>query len=88
MDRRLGEADYLAGSYSIADIACFPWIRPLGRLEAGFEGYPNLERWCQAIAGRPAVQRGLEVPDPAMAAKSMTDEAKEVLFGKTQYERR
>ena len=88
MDRRLGESDYLAGAYSIADIACFPWIRPLERLEAGFDDYPNLGRWCQAIAGRPAVQRGLEVPDPALAAGELSDRAREVLFGKTQYERR
>ncbi|MBS3652052.1 glutathione S-transferase N-terminal domain-containing protein [Pseudaminobacter sp. 19-2017] len=51
MDRRLAEIDYLAGAYSIADIACFPWIKYLG---AG-EGRPNLARWHDVIAARPAV---------------------------------
>jgi len=88
MDRRLAESDYLAGTYSIADIACFPWIRPLERLESGFDDFPNLARWHEAIAGRPAVQRGLEIPDPSIAPSSLTDKARDVLFGKTQYQRR
>jgi GST-like protein len=88
LDRQLGEADYLAGAYSIADIACFPWIRPLERHGSGFADYPNLARWNEAISGRPAVQRGLEIPDPSLAATKLTDRAREVLFGKTQFQRR
>lgn len=88
IDRRLSEANYLAGDYSVADIACFPWIRPLERVEKGFDGFPNLKRWCRAIASRAPVQRGLEVPDPSLAPSKLTDEAKDVLFGKTQYQRR
>jgi GST-like protein len=88
MDRRLADAEYLADEYSIADIACFPWIQGIARREGGFEGVPNLARWHGAIAGRPAVQRGLEVPDPSLAPSKLTDKARDVLFGKTQYERR
>lgn len=59
LDRRLGESEYLAGEYSIADIACWPWVRPIERLGHGFQDYPNLERWFDAISDRPAVDRGL-----------------------------
>ena len=57
LERRLGEANYLAGDYSIADIAVWPWIQPT-RQEQRFEDYPNLKRWYDAIAARPAVKTG------------------------------
>ena len=57
LERRLGEADFLAGAYSIADIAVWPWIQP-ARQEQRFEDYPNLKRWYDAIAARPAVKTG------------------------------
>ena len=57
LERRLGEAEYLAGAYSIADIAVWPWIQP-ARQEQCFEDYPNLTRWYDAIAARPAVKTG------------------------------
>ena len=57
LERRLGEAAYLAGDYSVADIAVWPWIQP-ARQEQRFEDYPNLTRWYDAIAARPAVKTG------------------------------
>ena len=57
LERRLGESEYLAGDYSIADIAVWPWIQP-ARQEQRFEDYPNLKRWYDAIAARPAVKIG------------------------------
>jgi GSH-dependent disulfide-bond oxidoreductase len=60
LDRRLGEAEYLAGDYSIADIAVWPWIQP-ARQEQRFEDYPNLKRWYDAVAARPAVHIGNSV---------------------------
>ena len=62
MDRRLAENDFLAGDYSIADIACVGWV---GRWEwhgIDWADYPNLHRWFETIRARPAVQRGLKVP--------------------------
>jgi GST-like protein len=59
MDRQLGKFDYLAGDYSIADIACYPWIIYLDPVD-GIETYPNIRRWRDAIAPRPAVQRAYE----------------------------
>ena len=88
MDRRLGQADYLADDYSIADIACFPWVRAAVLLHDGIAEFPNLTRWYETIDCRKAVARGLQVPDPSLAPRTLTDEAREYLFGDTQYERR
>ena len=62
MDKRLGEAPYLAGEYSIADIASFPWIARHEWQGQKLEDYPNLKRWYNGIWARPAVKRGFEVP--------------------------
>jgi GST-like protein len=59
VDRRLGEAEFLAGEYSFADIACFPWLRVYERLGIEVEDYPNVARWLETINARPAVRRGL-----------------------------
>ncbi len=64
LDRRLGEAEYLAGEYSIADIANFCWARTHAWPEVSIEGLDHLARWLRAIEERPAVQRGLAVPHP------------------------
>ena len=63
LDQRLGEKEYLAGEYSIADIATWPWIARHPRQRMDLQEYPNLLRWYLAIAGRPAVQRGYDVPE-------------------------
>jgi len=62
LDKRLGEAEYLAGDYSIADIATWPWISRWEWQGIDFALLPNLKRWYLAIAARPAVQRGYDVP--------------------------
>ena len=62
MDRRLAERDYLAGDYSIADIACFGWVARWEWHGIDWADYPNLQRWFETIGARPAVQRGLKVP--------------------------
>jgi GST-like protein len=88
LDRTLGEVDYLAGEYSVADIASFPWVWAIGRSGSDLDEFPHVSQWLQAIADRPAVQRGLQVPDPSLAARELTAEAREFLFGDTQYARR
>ena len=62
MNKRLGEAEYLAGNYSIADIATWPWIARYEWQGVDFANYADLKRWYLAIAARPAVQRGYHVP--------------------------
>ncbi|QLC72254.1 glutathione S-transferase N-terminal domain-containing protein [Pseudomonas sp. LPB0260] len=74
LDGRLGEAEFLAGDYSIADIASFPWVRSHEWSGVSVEGLPHLQRWLTALENRPAVQRGLLVPrrdlDEAATVKS------------------
>ncbi len=88
MDRRLANSRYIAGdSYSIADMAIFPWLRSWKNQGIDWNDHPHLKGWFDEIAARPAVQRGVEVL--ADLRKPITDErAREVLFGQTQYERR
>jgi GST-like protein len=62
LDRRLGETKYVAGDYSIADIAIWPWISRFQWQTVTFDDYPNVKRWYLAIATRPAVQRGCATP--------------------------
>jgi GST-like protein len=65
MDRRLGEVAHLAGeAYSIADVATWPWVSRFEwhGLDNGLDDFPNVKRWYSAIAARPAVQRGYDVP--------------------------
>ena len=63
LDRRLADEQYLAGDYSIADIATWPWISRYPRQRMDLNDYPNLKRWYLEIAARPAVQRGYIVPE-------------------------
>lgn len=64
MDSQLAENDYLAGDYSIADMACFPWVRGHDWAGVDMSGFANLQRWFDRISARPAVQRGLLIPEP------------------------
>jgi GST-like protein len=60
VDRQLAESEFLAGDYSIADIACYPWMRNHSRFGLDVDDYPNVGRWLDKIAERPAVQCALE----------------------------
>jgi len=62
MDKRLGAAAYLAGDYSIADVATYPWVSRYEWHRVALAEFPNVERWFKAIAARPAVERGMRVP--------------------------
>ncbi|MGE0154627.1 MAG: glutathione S-transferase N-terminal domain-containing protein [Reyranellaceae bacterium] len=62
VDKRLAEVPYLAGDYSIADMASYPWIARHEWQGQKLEDYPHLKRWFDAISARPAVQRGMAIP--------------------------
>jgi len=65
MERRLTAEAFLAGSYSIADIACYPFVHAAAERQTSFlEDYRSLKRWFEAVQARPAVQRGMQVPPP------------------------
>ncbi len=61
MNKRLGDVEYLAGDYSIADIATWPWVGRAEWYDTDWNDFPNTKRWFDTIGARPAVQRGLEV---------------------------
>lgn len=79
LDRRLGEAEYLAGDYSIADIATYPWVRIHDWAGVAIDGLEHLQRWMDAIAVRPAVQRGLQVPVRAQDDAKLVKTAQSML---------
>ena len=86
LEKRLGESEYLAGpDYSVADIATFPWVRNPDRRGIDLADYPAVKRWHDAIAARPAVQRGVAVLAENQRKGPMTDAEREVMFGKTQF---
>lgn len=84
LDKQLAQADYVAGEYSIADMAIFPWIVPHERQGQNLADYPHLQRWFQAISDRPAVQRGLAVLRDQQSNSTMDEKAREALFGSRQ----
>jgi GST-like protein len=88
MDKQLASHPYIAGKrYSVADIAIFPWLRSWANQGIDWNDYPRLKVWFDTISQRPAVQRGVQVL--ANHRKSLvTDKAREVLFGKSQYEKK
>ena len=81
MNRRLADRDYLAGDYSIADMAAFPWVRPYRNQGQDLEEFPNLKRWFEAIAVRPAVQKAVEVGEDHRSNLAEDKEAQKILFG-------
>lgn len=88
LDVRLKDHEYLADEYSIADIATFPWLRSHERQGVDLNQYPNVKRWFEVVADRPAVKRGVEVLADRRRAGPISDEAREVMFGARQYQRR
>ncbi len=62
MNKRLGESAFLAGDYSIADVATYPWVSRYEMHRTKLEDFPNVKRWFDAISAHPAVQRGMAVP--------------------------
>jgi GST-like protein len=87
LDKRLGEHEYLADEYSIADIATYPWLQSYERQGQDINEFANLKRWFDAIEARPAVRRGNKVMTD-IPKSPMDEKAREVMFGATQYQRR
>jgi GST-like protein len=84
LDRQLKDNEYINDTYSIADMACFPWIVPYERHKQNIDECPNLKRWFETIKARPAVQYCYEHGEAMRAGHTlMTDEAKKILFGQT-----
>jgi GST-like protein len=88
MDRQLTDRRYIAGaSYSIADMAIFPWLRGWQNQGIDWADHPHLKDWYDRIAARPAVQRGIAVLAD-LRKPSIDDKARDILFGRQQYQAR
>ena len=84
MDRRLADRAFLAGGYSIADIACYPWVNP-DRQSQNIDEFPHLKRWRAEIRARPAVQRAYELAKSINTVPAVSDaESRRVLFGQSK----
>jgi GST-like protein len=83
MDRRLADRDFLAGAYSIADMASYPWVRPYKNQGQDLAEFPNLEKWYKRMHDRPAVAKAVKVGEDLRANYNLaTDkDAQKVLFG-------
>jgi len=81
MDKQLARNEYLAGEYSIADIAAWPWVTRHDWQEQNLDDFPNVKRWFQNVGARPAVKRGAEAGAEFQSAMlTMSDEDKKRLF--------
>lgn len=87
LDRRLAGQDYVAGEYSIADMAIYPWIISHERQGQNLADFLYLKRWFERVGARAAVQRGIAVLEERRGA-AMSDRARQNLFGEAQYQKR
>jgi GST-like protein len=83
LNKRLADREFVAGEYSIADMASYPWIVPYQRHGQKLDDFPHLKRWFQAITARPATIRAYERGKTINTPTPMTEEAKKILFGQT-----
>ena len=84
LDKRLADRAFVAGeAYTIADMASYPWIVPWEKQGQNLDDFPNLKRWFEAIAARPATIRAYEKGEAVRPSRPMSEEEKKVLFGQT-----
>jgi GSH-dependent disulfide-bond oxidoreductase len=81
MEKQLGDRDFLTGHYSIADMACYPWIKLADFINIQLSDYPKVADWVARIAERPAVKKAYEVGDSIKGEQVMDEEARRQLFG-------
>jgi GST-like protein len=85
LNHRLRDREFIAGDYSIADMACYPWIVPHERHGQNLEEFPHLKRWFDTIRARPATLRTYEgVGRPYERSSPMSDEERRILFGQRE----
>jgi GST-like protein len=83
LDRQLEGRNYIAGEYSIADMACYPWIVPHEKQQQTLTDFPNLKRWFETIQGRAAVIRAYKKGELFGNNPVITEESRKILFGQT-----
>ena len=83
LERQLQGRDWLAGEYSIADMATYPWVVPWKAQKQRLDAFPNLRRWFDTVRARPAVFAAYEKGKPWSSRPAVTEEGKKLLFGQT-----
>ena len=83
LDKRLADREFVAGDYSIADMASYPWVVPYERQGQKLDDFPNLKRWFETIQARPAVMRAYELVKGINVQPTVSEESKSILFGQT-----
>jgi GSH-dependent disulfide-bond oxidoreductase len=83
LNKRLADRLFMAGAYSIADMASYPWIVPYERQGQKLEDFPHLKRWFEAIKERPAVIRAYERGREINTKPTLSEESRKILFGQT-----
>ena len=83
MENQLKISEYLAGDYSIADIACYPWIAQYERQGINLGDFPKVERWFAGIGSRPAVKRAYEIADEINTNRTIDKESAKILFNQS-----
>lgn len=84
LNRHLQGRDYIAGEYSIADMACYPWIVPYEKQQQNLDNFPALKAWFNRLKSRPAIIKAYEKGLPYSSATPLTDIARKILFGQNQ----
>jgi len=83
LNKRLADREYIAGAYSIADMASYPWIVPYERQGQNLADFPHLKRWFEAIKARPSTISAYEKVKAINTTPSITEESRKLLFGQT-----
>jgi GST-like protein len=83
LNKRLADRPFVAGAYSIADMASYPWIVPYERQGQNLDDFPHLKRWFDEIAARPATVRAYARAKEINTQPTVTEDAKKILFGQT-----
>jgi GST-like protein len=84
LDRQLAGREFITGEhYSIADMAAYPWVVPWQNQQQNIDDFPNLKRWLNAIAARPATIAAYAKGEPLRNRPTVTEEGKKILFGQT-----
>ncbi|MDZ4843359.1 MAG: glutathione S-transferase N-terminal domain-containing protein [Hyphomicrobium aestuarii] len=83
LNKRLADREFVAGAYSIADMAAYPWIVPWKRQNQNLDDFPSVRRWFEAIRARPATVTAYAKADEVNQSATVSDESRAVLFGQT-----
>ncbi|MGQ3892190.1 glutathione binding-like protein [Legionella sp. CNM-4043-24] len=81
LDKHLKGRQFIGQDYSIADMACYPWILLHEKQSQNLDDYPELKRWMESIQNRPAAQRAYERAKEFDVDQPMTEEARKILYG-------